>query len=477
MKKRLPDFLIITFLCNLVFMQNLIADNEPNDFCRTAEIISVNINYTCHLGQKTGNVVDNTDWYKVDLPSDGSLTVFERVSGDLISSLWLFDENDTINAYDFHYGVTNGTDSVAHKFLKAGRYYIKSYNWTNTPGGTYNLLLSFTPALFVNDSGTNDNCNQSQSLSFSNHISGHLGYVKNRTADMEDWYYVDMPTDGKLQIIEEPAVELLSGIFLFEGDGTKWITTRYGRKGVADTLNFNNLKAGRYYIRVYNWDNHYGSYRLIVFHSPVSLNNDKENNNNPNSAMPMTLSTEYTGHLGYYKNDTTDTQDWYVFNLTKDGTVKIEETTYENLYTNIMVLDNNGTTWLGGSPSHLNSTDTISLALKAGKYYINIFNNQFGYGSYKVSAKYLAKTSITENIFNNSYSIYPNPASDYLILEFNSYAFCDNISVYNTSGVKLLESDFIQKSNRINVSCLPKGVYLLQLRSRDAVFATRFIKN
>ncbi|MFC5874631.1 Por secretion system C-terminal sorting domain-containing protein [Chryseobacterium arachidis] len=95
----------------------------------------------------------------------------------------------------------------------------------------------------------------------------------------------------------------------------------------------------------------------------------------------------------------------------------------------------------------------------------------------KVVDKVLSITSSTSvlataEVKKLEFSIYPNPVTD--ILNIRTQEKVLNISVYDMSG-KLVNAPF--SNGQINVSMLPKGVYILTAKTEKAVYQQKVIKN
>lgn len=77
-------------------------------------------------------------------------------------------------------------------------------------------------------------------------------------------------------------------------------------------------------------------------------------------------------------------------------------------------------------------------------------------------------------------NIYPNPAYDYVNIEFkeveNELA---NVSIYDIAGKKLLSEDFyvIESPKKIDINSLPVGIYTLKIRSNSFERIQKLIKN
>jgi hypothetical protein len=76
----------------------------------------------------------------------------------------------------------------------------------------------------------------------------------------------------------------------------------------------------------------------------------------------------------------------------------------------------------------------------------------------------------------NDALIYPNPASDYLVVSTNiSYQANDNIEILDYKGRRvMLVSENIRNSNFIDIHILPSGLYICHLKLSDGT--SRFLK-
>ncbi|MCS3867906.1 hypothetical protein J3D55_000822 [Chryseobacterium ginsenosidimutans] len=95
----------------------------------------------------------------------------------------------------------------------------------------------------------------------------------------------------------------------------------------------------------------------------------------------------------------------------------------------------------------------------------------------KVVDKTLSITSSTSvlataEVKKLEFSIYPNPVTD--ILNIRTQEKVLNVSVYDMSG-KLVNAQF--SNGQVNVSMLPKGVYILIAKTEKAVYQQKLIKN
>ncbi|HNW51439.1 MAG TPA: T9SS type A sorting domain-containing protein [Prolixibacteraceae bacterium] len=93
------------------------------------------------------------------------------------------------------------------------------------------------------------------------------------------------------------------------------------------------------------------------------------------------------------------------------------------------------------------------------------------------SASYLQGTDTT--LSNDSFfKLYPNPASDYLIVEFKERVPSYQCSVFDMTGRKLLDESFENRIySEIDVSSLHPGIYLLHVNAGEKSDTKRMIIN
>ncbi len=96
----------------------------------------------------------------------------------------------------------------------------------------------------------------------------------------------------------------------------------------------------------------------------------------------------------------------------------------------------------------------------------------------KETWKCVNPTSITENYSLQSFTLYPNPASEFIILEcevfkptqFSTYTLFDNI------GNEILQGAITEKKTRINLSSFSKGLYLIRYQDERSCVTMKVVK-
>ena len=71
------------------------------------------------------------------------------------------------------------------------------------------------------------------------------------------------------------------------------------------------------------------------------------------------------------------------------------------------------------------------------------------------------------------FHVYPNPASEYLMIKLDNASTSATFRLYNIDGIKVTEQKI--NSNTIRVGHLPKGVYLYQFNDSGKVFRGKVV--
>jgi hypothetical protein len=451
-------------------------DTEPNSTCDKATKLELSKEAFGHLGYTKKDDKDRKDWYYVDLSDDGYLQIIEKTAGGNLHPLIGLWENNGVKLINAVL-----SDSLYHARLKAGRYFIELGDAEGP--GSYKLTANFFPAGLTNDLEPNDNPVSASKIQFESTYNGHLNYYRNDSIDREDWYYVETPEDGELIIVmnpnpdKNPRCNILSGIHLFESEGSRLVVYVYG-KTTSDTLIYSNLQKGKYHIKLVGWGDTYGPYSLKVYYHPVNLLNDKEKNDELTGAIPLVFDKEYTGHLGYYSNGNIDERDYYTFSLQRSTKVQVVETAFVKLFTNFWILDslNRIIPDFGISKSNLNGKDTLTANLSAGKYYVRVFKDQFGYGTYKLTATSVQTTDNKQLIEIESVKIFPNPVNEYLSVSIKTPMKDGTLEIMDAHGKRLFTTRIGQGETTFAIQDIPVGLYFITIRYANSMFTRKMLK-
>ncbi|WP_027420122.1 T9SS type A sorting domain-containing protein [Crocinitomix catalasitica] len=91
------------------------------------------------------------------------------------------------------------------------------------------------------------------------------------------------------------------------------------------------------------------------------------------------------------------------------------------------------------------------------------------------SCVYVDVLSIS-NIEKSNFKIYPNPATDYLIIEGNNFQSYQSLSIFDATG-RLIESiQPIEPKSYINTSNYSKGTYVISIEGEFGIEKSKFVK-
>jgi hypothetical protein len=90
----------------------------------------------------------------------------------------------------------------------------------------------------------------------------------------------------------------------------------------------------------------------------------------------------------------------------------------------------------------------------------------------EMGVNWTGETLGIEKFNDNSFSIYPNPASN--IINIKGVTLGSKLSIYNVLGKLVLSKT---TSNEIDLERLNRGVYIIKIRSQNNEVVRKFIKN
>ena len=89
-----------------------------------------------------------------------------------------------------------------------------------------------------------------------------------------------------------------------------------------------------------------------------------------------------------------------------------------------------------------------------------------------ISRNSTATLGVANFNYENAISIYPNPATASLTIDLPINTTLQKVSLYNALGQKALETN----QNKVNISGLSAGIYMVSLETSEGVFHKNFIK-
>lgn len=150
----------------------------------------------------------------------------------------------------------------------------------------------------------------------------------------------------------------------------------------------------------------------------------------------------------------------------------IVATTYTSLYNKFAIhySTDNATTWKNISQEELLFTESNGITVDFSDKNASIYIASFDLGILKYNLNLDVLSTVDVSTEKASILVYPNPAVDVVYIESKNMK---NATIYDMAGKKLLEST----TNKLNVSALPKGVYIIKIVTSDnKIFGKKFIK-
>lgn len=93
------------------------------------------------------------------------------------------------------------------------------------------------------------------------------------------------------------------------------------------------------------------------------------------------------------------------------------------------------------------------------------------------TAQIRVSTGIDDITASNNLKLYPNPVKEQFYIS-GMEAGINKLIIYNLSGQKVMQTEYLVSGDNVNVSHLDKGIYILSLQNRRGYMSTlRFIKH
>jgi hypothetical protein len=466
-------------------------DSEPNDTYETAQELGINSSTTGHIRYYSAGSSDSDDYWKVTIPYDGSLTI-NTTSDSADIDIYIYDvDGNTIIRSAGTYGLT---ETIQFNNFMPGTYYIRLY--CSSGQGGYTITSTYTQisinGITTNDPETNDDYSTATNLASFNTDGnvtnyGHIGYYTNNHIDYDDYWAVTTTTDGKLVVNITSTENLDVDIYMYDIDGNTIIKSA-AIYGTTEQLTFDNLAAGKFYVRLYR--SGYGAYIINAEFTTPSMPTDAEPNNETSTATNIYADTRMTGHLGYFANNTTDYDDYYIFTTTSDwDSLYVRIDSDPTLDVDMYLYDYNGS--IIASAGTYGTKELLKKnPLTAGTYYIRAYKSS-GQGSYGIK---FSNNDITDpltdvkkdetEIIPTSFSLsqnYPNPFNPATTIKYDLPQNSNvTLKVYDILGkeVATLVNENEQAGTytvKFNANNLASGIYFYRINAGSFSQTKKFI--
>lgn len=132
----------------------------------------------------------------------------------------------------------------------------------------------------------------------------------------------------------------------------------------------------------------------------------------------------------------------------------------------------NGTGSLLGTVAYIGTSASFNDTYASGNYYkVYTVDKAFNYSNeITISDTALAINKIT---LQSEINIYPNPATSYIVIDSKNHTI-SSVELYNLLGEKVLGETKLS-DNKLDISQLNKGVYILKVNSENGVINKRII--
>ena len=486
---------LFTILFLSLTINYVIADNEPNNDVASATIISLN-----NITNGSLSSSDLIDYYKITTTIDGRLNIDDNTSTNLGYYISLYDADGStliksVTRYESNSGTRIGVS------LSPGDYYIK-LSRTGYGDGTYNLNPIFTSISHPGDNESNDEFTSASILNLNTQNSGNLGSRRDGIWDVDDYWKITIPEDGRLIIKDSTESHLGYYISIYDNDGTTLIKSATRYESNSGTIIGVNLSPGIYYLQLhrtgYDYTN-YGTYTIYPDFTPVTYPGDTESNDTYTNANILKLNKQNSGNLGSRRDGIWDVNDYWKITIAEDGRLIIKDTTESHLGYYISIYDNDGTTLIKSETRYdSNSGNRIGVNLSPGTYYLQLHRTGYDYTNYGTYTIFPDFTPVTYTGDIESNDTYTNanilklnkqnsgnlgsrrdgiwdvddywkitiPEDGRLIIKDTTESHLGYyISLYDNDGTTIIKSVTRYESNsgtRIGVNLSP-GIYYLQL--------------
>ena len=372
------------------------ADPEPNNTWDTATELKAGPTVTGQLGYDYQNTKDVEDWYVLNVPEEGVVTISVHTEPTLKIGFGEIkalnnDASGTDRREARWFDIPDTTLVMTLPNAAAGNYYLRLPHYSGY--GTYHLRYNFTPCSKQNDAEPNDDFTTASEIIRGVTNDARIGYDYNNSMDTKDWYRFDVPEEGVITISvhSEPTLKLGYGeIKALSADGTD--TNRRASRwfDIADTtlvMTLPNAAAGTYYLYLPQYSG-YGGYTVRYDFTPCAIANDVAGNDTWDTATPIENGETIEARLGYDYNNSMDTKDWFMFDVPEEGFITLtvhSEPTLKIGYGEIKALSADGTDTNRRASRWFDIADTtLVLTLPnaaAGIYYLYM-PHYSGYGGY-----------------------------------------------------------------------------------------------
>lgn len=355
--------------------------HEPNNTRGQAKGFPIESQLRAQLSER-----DPIDWYFMDVPYDGKVTLLATVTSSVSAPLAATFYSDNREPATYYIG--NGDTLTVP--AKAGRMYIKMERSGGVNSFTYLLMSRFV----INP----DRYERNNSIDTARPLVGNQITVIGNFHEEgdEDWFSYYVREYGRLNVTVTADTKRIDLVMKIGKQGQGWEEYDRGDRNDPTERAQKEVSPGKYYIRLTEyWRNQVnGEYKLDLSYTPIRKDTN-EPNDTYRQASPLAGGTLMTGTLPTHTD-----QDWFQFTLDSESYVTIRAPFVPvssgmrlELYgadtLNYALVSTNDVAQLSDQ-----GKEVLGMKLKPGKYYIRLNSFvPFKYDSYRLT---LTKQTLIE---------------------------------------------------------------------------------
>jgi len=475
------------------------AETEPNDTPTNAIALSPTGIATGHIGFYGNASLDAEDYWKITTTEDTWLRVQVRsdsldLRGDMALDLdvTMYDVNGTSSITS---DGRSGTFSQVARFLRPGTYYVRVWRWSGR-AGSYEIKSESFPPPLANDVEGNDTWQTATTATVNGSVTGHIGYYSNGSTDTEDYWKFTIPSNGKVTVrvvsdsLDRSGIALDLDLTVYDVNGTTYFASDGGSGPTSQSVVY--LRPGIFFVRVWRWMGNAGSYRLTITHDVPVRSNDVEGNDSYTMATTLNYGISTSGHIGYYANGFTDTQDFWKVVAPSSDSIYVHVTSDSTLDLDLTAYDPSGTTILtSDGRSGIYSRVGIK-PISGSTYYFRVYRWQGSAGSYSIIASRSSVVSVEQledPAVPTQFAVhqnFPNPFNPTTTIQFDLPGVTDvKLRIYNLMGQEVRGMEFSSLGSGFHRfvwdgrdqkgGALPSGIYMYRIESVHGTAVRRMI--
>lgn len=307
----------------------------------------------------------------------------------------------------------------------------------------------------------NDSFNDAASIGFDQLIQGQI-----MNSDDVDFYSIMVPETSVLRILMNQIPDNMNLEILVYNNLQMEVASLNSNQPFV--LNHLICEPGLYFIRIENIA--FGNAQSFEFYNMiVSLDTQDtfECNNSFDEATSVDCGGTYeatvlgAGDEDYYQIEITEPGDLQIMVNNVADNISIDLELYDDVFMPIG----------GQSPNNGFDVDYTKQIDEPGTYYFLITSDKNSTQPYFLTVNCPMTSSIGQ-ISTQPLSVFPNPVTDILQIENNLPN--SSYKILNTASQQVLQGEL--KSNTIDMSTLPDGVYMLLVFSESETYRTKVVK-